>query len=202
MTKAMTVAEKRRAKKVHAKFMAAQAIAPQAEVAPQPCATPVQPRLKPTREARAQARYEEVTADAKGGKHYRRKVACLLDALEANGTISRQRCEAGKRYEVDHRLVWHTSGRDSTIPPVGGISHETQAQAEAIVRAKDRMNRILNMVGPAAFTLLRRVAAYEQKLGRQDSKERVAQYDALKLALDAAAVVYGVPNYADQKRGA
>lgn len=202
MTKAMTVSERRKAKKAHAEFLASMAPQPGQEGPAAAFLTPAKAapeRMKPTVQARAQAAYEEVAADTKGAKHFRRKIACLLDLLESRRTITRQECEAGKRYEADHRLVWGTSGRDSCIPPVGGVVHETEAQAERIVRAKARMTKVLAKAGPAAFALLRQVAAYEQPLGKQNTKERVGRYASLKMALNAAASVYGVPSYEEMK---
>lgn len=195
MTKAMTAGEKRRAKKAHANFMAGIVGQPAPEGPTAAIYTPPAPaagRMKPTKETRAQAAYEEVRADTEGAKHYRRRHNCLLDVLEARKSVTKQQAEAGRRYDVDHRLVWGTAGRDSTIPPIGGVVHETDAQADRIIKAKARMNRVLNMVGPAAFKFLRSVAAFDQPIGRQDSKAQVERYALLKLALDAAAEVYGV----------
>lgn len=201
MTKAMTTGKKRRAKKAHAEFMASITPQPGQEApAAQPCAIPAQPRMKPTREARAQARYEEVTADTKGAKHFRRKFNCLLDMLEGRKTISKQRAEAGRRFAVQYRVIWGSGGaRDSCIPPVGGVSYESDAQVEIITKFKALHNRILNMCGPGAYSILVSVSVYETPLGMADrNKDR---YNKLKSALDAAAFVLGIPSY-DEEKGA
>ncbi len=153
--------------------------------------------MKPTKEARAQAEFEEVAADVTGAKHYRRRITCSLDMMHLRGSITRQQCEAGKRYDADHRLVWGSSGRDSTIPPLGGMIHETNRQAEANISARARMDRVLKLCGPVPYAVLRSVAAYDERIGRQDSKKRRLRYDALRAGLDAAAEVYAVPVYAD-----
>lgn len=196
MTKAMTVSERRKAKKAHAEFIASMAPQPGQEgAAAQPCAIPAQPRMKPTREARAQARYEEVTADTKGAKHFRRKFNCLLDMLEGRKTLTKQRAEAGRRFAVQYRVVWGSGGsRDSCIPPVGGISHETPSQIEMITKFKALHNRILNMCGPGAYSIMVAVSVYETPLGMADRNKE--KYDRLKSALDAAAFVLGIPDYA------
>jgi hypothetical protein len=128
-------------------------------------------------------------------KTYVRTNATLLDVLTSNQVISRQMCESGKRYAEDHARVWGSGGaRDSCIPPIGGEAFETAPQAAIVTRARERMNRILNLAGPGPYVLVRRVCAFEQALGA-DRNGNVKRYNDLRVGLMACATVYGVPEY-------
>lgn len=194
----MTAGEKRRAKKAHAEFMAAQGIDQPSQQTNMPKVVVTatrQPRMKPTREAMTHAEYD-LAPEVRDGPIAIRKIKCRLDKLKGRKLITRQQHEAGMRFEADHIVAWGSAGsRDSCVPSVGGMDHETPERADKIVRAKSRMNRILNMVGPACYNLLRNVAIYDMTLGKQNTLEGVRRYKALNAALDAAAKVYGVCDY-------
>lgn len=128
-------------------------------------------------------------------KAYVRINSTLLDDYVSKSLITRQMCEAGKRYADDHHLLWGSGmSGDSCILPVGGESHETITQSEANTRAKERTNRVLNLAGPVPYVLVRRVCAFEQAIGEKRGRN-VPIYRALVVGLLACARVYGVPVY-------
>lgn len=151
--------------------------------------------LMPPVQTMAKQGHEILRIEKHGPKVYRRTGENLLDRLARCGTITKRQAEAGHRYEEDHIKVWGSAGsRDSTIPPVGGTAHEIIPQAERIVRARDRLNRVLNLCGPGAYAVMRSVAIYGERLGRNEGAT-VVRYERLRLGLDAAAEVFGVPEY-------
>lgn len=130
-------------------------------------------------------------------KAYVRTNSTLLDVLASKGVITRQMSEAGKRYAKDHKRVYGSNGaRDSCVPPIGGEAFETITQAAMFTRAKDRMNRILNICGPGPYVLVRRICAFEEAIG-DDRYGPSRLYDELRIGLMACAKVYGVPDYED-----
>jgi hypothetical protein len=158
---------------------------------------PPEPALGPANKLRAALAYERtrVVVDGIERKPYVRRSPTLLDTLHRAGLVSQQQAEAGKRYADDHRHVWGSGGsRDSCVLRIGGEVHETERQAEAWAKAKARMHSVLNRCGPGAYALLRRVAVFEERLGRNRGAN-VHRYRALVVALGECATVYGVPKY-------
>lgn len=146
----------------------------------------------PTPEQIANGTYTRSDARMNPDRPFMRACPTYLDRLVVYGTITAAMCEAGKRFEQDDRTAWGTSGRDSTIPPVGGMAHETEAQAERIVRAKARMAELLAICGPGTYAIVRQVAAYDQPMrGRDRGAGRLVR-DRLRSGLTAAIRVYGV----------
>lgn len=158
-----------------------------------------EPIAGPTAQTRTHGAYERQRyMDGKvERKRWTNLDSWLLAMLERRGTITLQQARAGERFSEDHLLVWGppSTGKDSCVLRVGGVAHETIAHAERIASAKQRMHRILNCCGPEAYSKLRQVAVYEQRLGMADRNK--AKYAALRLGLDAAAKVYGIPDYRD-----
>ena len=151
----------------------------------------------PTPQAQAQQAYERRRLEVNGPRVFARLAASLLDVLVKNGCITKQQAQGGEYYATDHVRIWGSvSLGDSCVQRVGGVVHESEAQAEAIVYAKQRHNRILNRVGPAAYALLVQVAVFEEPLGR-DRDKGTKLYALLRHALDAAAQVYGIPQLSD-----
>lgn len=162
---------------------------------------PVPQGLTPTRRTMRQAEYEIRPIAVNGPKLAVRVSPCLVALLLRRALITNQQCEAGLRYESDHRLVWGSGGtRDSCVLPVGGVAHESDAQVQRIMQAKYRMNQILNTCGPGPYALLAQVTVYEEPLGRSRYKAEREVYNQLRAGLDAAAKVYGIPEYEAKKK--
>jgi hypothetical protein len=139
----------------------------------------------------AALRYERREARM-GVRHYVRRHSTLLDVLAANSVITRQMGEAGKRFCEDYARVWGSGSRDSTIPPIGGQSHESAAEAERTIRARSRLASVQLAAGPFAYSLLRRICVDEHPLGRRRGAN-VLRYRKLAAGLVVCASVYGVP---------
>lgn len=154
----------------------------------------LEPVQGPTEAAQAHQPYERVRMTPNGPRVFQRAAPSLLDVLLRNRSITRQQADAGKRFAEDHRIIWGSSGaRDSCVQRIGGEVYESETQADAIVRAKQRHNRVLNRIGPAAYALLKNIAVHEDvTMGRSDTVEGARRYRLLRHALDTAADVYGV----------
>lgn len=162
---------------------------------PQP--EPRQPIVGPTEEARAQHTFQRREVHKNDRRPYVRVTPNLLEMLKQRATITRQQAEAGGAFAQDHRMIWGSPGaRDSCVQRIGGEVHETQAQAEAITRAKARTGRILNRAGPMAYAVMVQVCVYEEHLGRADRNTH--RYAAFRSGADIAADVYGIPAYREE----
>lgn len=175
MTKARTKGQARRAPKTHAQ--AAEAT--------------LQPQIEgPTIHAAQHGRYAR---SATPRAPYVNSASTYLGRLEVNGSITTRQRKGGEAFADTYRLTWGVSGRDSTIPPVGGMSHETQSEAERTIARKAKLNAVLNNVAsPAAYVTLVNVAVFELTLGRNRGPAAY-EYDKLEDALDACVVVFDVP---------
>ena len=120
-----------------------------------------------------------------------------LGRLLGYGVISQRQWAAGVAFEDTWGRVWGSAspGRDSTIPSVGGTSHETDTQAERMAKARARLNTILNRIGPGRYSLLVSVACYGAGIGSARGKGKGRTLTLRKLlceALDQCAIVYGI----------
>ncbi len=168
---------------------------PKAKASPPPVLDPID---GPTIEARGRHAYERRAVHSNERKPYVRVTVNILDMLQQRGSLTLQQARAGEAFALDHRRIWGSPGaRDSCILRIGGENHETEAEADRIIAAKKRTNRILNACGPMAYAIMVQVAIYEERLGRERTKVEIRRYDALRAGLDAAADVYGIPVYSD-----
>jgi hypothetical protein len=152
---------------------------------------------RPTKEARRHGHY--VVPESRGAVAvYTNLHPNLLGKLRGHGTITPRQWAAGVAFEETYARVWGSASpsRDSTIPAVGGTSHETEAQAERWARAKARTTTILNRIGPARYSLLVSVVCFGMGLGGRDRGRNALAYEALREALDQCAVVYGISDAA------
>ena len=109
-------------------------------------------------------------------------------AMLRYGVLTKRQHDAGEAWAQDNRTAFPPpAGKDSCVLRVGGVAHETEAQAAKIVQARQRMNRLLGRVGANAYAVLRSVFGHDEPHG---GDRRLA---ALRHALDAAAEIYGVP---------
>jgi hypothetical protein len=156
--------------------------------------------IGPTRETMRHGDY--VRPEGKGALAvYTNKGNTLLMRLRAYDTISARQFQAGLAFEATHYVVWGspTPSRDSTIPPIGGKSHETETQAERWSNARARLHTILNRdaVGPAVYAVLRQVCIWGEGFGGRDRGALRKRYDALRKGLDECAAVYGISHDGD-----
>lgn len=121
-----------------------------------------------------------------------------LGRLMVNGSITRLQRVNGEAFAQTWEAVWGSEGKDSTQPRVGGIVHETRAQALTYIARRELLNRVLNAIPgsmrdrPRAYNVLIDVAAKGIALGR-DRGVRRDDYARLRRALDACVVVFDVP---------
>jgi hypothetical protein len=118
--------------------------------------------------------------------------ANILGKLRGYSTITARQYAAGLAFERTWVAVNGTPspGRDSTIPPVGGTVHETEAQAERMAKHSARLSTILNRIGPAAYSILVSVAVFGRSIGRERGNE--GAYLVLRRCLDECAIAYGL----------
>ena len=146
--------------------------------------------IGPTPEQMAHRPYERVRRVMSGieVKTYVCTEPTRAASMLRSGALTERQHDAGEAWAQDNRTAFPPpSGKDSCVLRVGGISHETEAQAAKIVAARQRMNRLLGRVGANAYAVLRSVFGHDEWHG---DDRRLA---ALRHALDAAAEVYGVP---------
>jgi hypothetical protein len=149
--------------------------------------------IGPTRETMRHGDY--VRPEARGALAvYTNHHPNLLGKLRGHGTITPRQWAAGVAFEATYSRVWGSlsPSRDSTIPPVGGVVHETDAQAEKWAHANARTRTILNRIGPSRYSLLIAVVCFGEGLGARDRGKAARVYTALREALDQCAIVYGI----------
>ena len=155
-----------------------------------PRAEPDTPCDGPTPEQMRGDQFERSDARMNRDRPFTRVCACLLDQMHVKGKcITARQVEAGKRFAIDHAGVWSQAGRDSSLQPIGGITHETEGQAARIAAARQRMDKLESDIGAQEFALVRQVAVYEQRMKRDAKGRNMA---ALRHGLDGAARVYGL----------
>ena len=152
----------------------------------------------PTPEQIAKGGYERPTGRGTVAV-YTNRHNTLLMRLRAYKTISGRQYQAGLAFEASYEIAWGslTPCRDRTRPPVGGISHETETQAERIGRARARLNTILNRVEHRVYSLLRAVIIHGEGFGGRDRGRLRARYDDLRRGLNECAEVYGISDDGD-----
>jgi hypothetical protein len=118
----------------------------------------------------------------------------ILAKLRAHQTLTARQFKAGRAFEATWcRVKGHASpGRDSTIPPLGGMSHESDSQAERWANANGRLKLILQNVHPMRYNLLISVCCYGESLGESKLAAGRALRKLLLEALDVCADVYGI----------
>lgn len=123
---------------------------------------------------------------------YTNQHANTLGRLKGYKRISPRQWAAGLAFEATWVYVCGSAspGRDSTIPPIGGTSHETDEQADRMAKRRARLHTILNRIGPKAYNLLVSVCVFGESLGPVAKNEPL--YDALRAALTECAEVYGI----------
>jgi hypothetical protein len=150
--------------------------------------TPPPPTMAPTPEARQHGRYARGDGPRAPFVNYG---STLLGKMAWAKSITTRQRNGGEAFAATHRLAWGSSTRDSTQPTIGGVSHETEAQAARMVARRGKLNAVLNRCGPAAYAVLVQVAVYEQALGRSRGVA-LPRYDALRAGLDACAAEFDV----------
>jgi hypothetical protein len=160
---------------------------------PMPYVQPEAPMDKPEALVLDRGGYERRQVEQLGRRIYVNTGENLVSRLLRLATITRQQAEACFIFERDHLVVWGSHGaRDSCVLRIGGEEYETDSMVGGIIRSKARMHAILNRAGPGPYALLRQVAVYGERLGK-DAGRNARRYAALRAAMDAAADVYGVP---------
>jgi hypothetical protein len=148
--------------------------------------------MTPTPEQLAKGGYERPTERGSLAV-YTNRHPNLLGKLRGHGTITARQWASGVAFEATYaRTRMLSPGRDSTIPPVGGVSHETEAQADRWAKAWARTRTILNRVGPSRYSMLVSVVCFGKGLGGRDRGRNAYGYTALREALDECATVYGI----------
>lgn len=162
---------------------------------------PREKSLGPTLEAMRHGDY--VVPDARGSvRVYTNMGGTMLGVLCRNKAITTTQCAAGLCFQETYTAVWGSpSRRDSTQPVVGGIAHETEAQAERMALRRARLHTILNRVGPKVYTLLMNVAVFDMSIGRlrpeRPNSKPMQRLSMLRGSLDECAIVYGVDDAAE-----
>jgi hypothetical protein len=121
----------------------------------------------------------------------------LLGKLKGHGAITPRQWAAGVAFEG----TWcHVNGsaspsRDSTIPPLGGVVHETEAQAERFAKSRARLHTILNRIGPGRYSILVSVVCFGEGIGQNRGAGKgkaLILRGLLCESLDQCAIVYGI----------
>lgn len=117
----------------------------------------------------------------------------ILAKLAAHKCINGRQYAAGLAFERTYVVVWGNASpsRDSTIPPIGGIIHETEQQAERMAKHRARLHTILNRVGPMRYSLLVSVCVYGYRIGR-DRGRAAKTFEGLREGLNECAIAYGI----------
>jgi hypothetical protein len=156
----------------------------------------LQETIGPTPEQLAKGGYAKPEGEAaRGGLAvYTNTHPDILAKLRAHQTLTARQFKAGRAFEAPWcRVKGHSSpSRDSTIPPLGGMSHESESQAERWANANGRLKVILQKVHPMRYNLLISVCCYGESLG--DSRLAAVRLTRKLLleALDVCAEVYGI----------
>jgi hypothetical protein len=149
--------------------------------------------IGPTLETRRHGDY--VRPEGKGALAvYTNRHPDILAKLHAHATLTERLYKAGRAFEGTWCIVrGHGSpSRDSTIPPIGGIAHETEGQAERWANANGRLKVILQKIGPLRYNLLIGVCCFGESLGPTNRAAGRTTRDAFIEALEVCAYVYGI----------
>lgn len=152
--------------------------------------------IGPTPEQLAKGGYDRPTERGSLAVYTNRHIN-VLAKLHAHGSITKRMKDAGDAFEATYAYVWGTASpsRDSTILPIGGKSHETEAQAERMAKARARLNTILGRVGPAGYALLVAVTCFGERIPANKGAGKAKALVLRKMlceALGQCAIVYGI----------
>lgn len=118
----------------------------------------------------------------------------LLAKLYAHGTLSERQFKAGRAFEANwvSAIGGQSPSRDSTIPPLGGVAHESEGQAKRWARLNGRLKLILQKVGPGRYSLLVSVCCWGEGLGPANRVAGRVQRKLFRETLDVCADIYGI----------
>jgi hypothetical protein len=118
----------------------------------------------------------------------------ILAKLCAHGTLTDKQLKAGRAFEATWvaQVGYASPSRDSTIPPIGGVIHESEGQAERWARLNGRLKLILQKVGPARYNLLISVCCFGEGLGPANRAAGKTLRVLFLEALNVCASVYGI----------
>lgn len=146
----------------------------------------------PTEHTMARSRYELMRIEQRGPKVAVNAHQSPLRAMEARGTLTAAQREAGEVYEALYRMIWGGSRADILALVVRGIAHETEAQADRIIKARRLMSEINRSISHAAANILRDVCVSHLFIGENNNANR-ENYTNIRDGLDACIKVFGIP---------
>lgn len=95
----------------------------------------------------------------------RNVIDCPMKTLAFLGVLSAHQLTASEHFEEDYRVVYPpAASRDSTQPRVGGVIHETEAEAKAFIAAKARLRKVRDIAGPMVWDALREACIFRKQV--------------------------------------
>ena len=146
----------------------------------------------PTEHTMARSRYDLVRFEQRGPKVAVNTMQSPLRAMEARGTLTAAQREAGEVFEALYRVIWGGSRSDILAMVVRGMAHETEAQADRVIKARRLMSEINRSISDAAGKILRDVCVSHLFLGENNNANR-DNYANIRVGLDACVKVFGIP---------
>lgn len=135
------------------------------------------------------------TTDHVAAKAAINRTASPLRCLETAGSITSAGREAGEAFDATYRFVWAGTRSDILAQTVRGYGHESAAEAERMVRAKDLLAQVERGVSRAAYVVGLAVCVEEVYLGRE--RGRAKAYADLRAFLARCRDAFGIPEAKD-----